>query len=641
MKIYELISKYAYISFDIFDTLIKRNVAKPSDLFKLMEKSCADIIGAESGFANKRIKAEGKAREKYNRPVTIYEIYGELKEEFGSYTDELMQIEIDTEIKQCCPNPMYADILKKCIEERKTVILISDMYLPSDLIKKMLNKCGIVGFNALYISCEHNARKSDGSLFKKVLCDYNLSPRQLLHIGDNRRSDFIIPILSGIRAIPVNNDQNTICRIPKEICSEKSFEFRTIQACICNCSREMNEWEKQGCKIFGPLLYGFTQWLINRLRNDGIYDVYFLARDGYMLKRAFEEIDHKDIKTHYLLCSRRSYQVPLIWKKPSFEDVTLPLRALPKMTLRTFIKRIGLEPNKYAGIALQHKISLDYEYKDYSFYNSNEIMEFYEQIKVDVIENSKKEYNGLIAYIQRQNFDKKIAVVDIGYQGSMQYALSNLLKAENMDVYVKGYYVSIDTGSAIISEGKIEAEGFISNNDIIKQFQNAGVQRGLFEIQFLAHQGSAHRFSLKDDQINIEYAPFEYEKNDSQKIDELKILDCYQNGAVSLVKYIYNSFGINVINVTPEISIYEYIHFANNPTLQQVKTWGSFRFYGISQTYVALPQKMRTYLCHSKLLKADFKSSIWRIGFVRRLMHINLPYGKLINLIHKIAEKDN
>ena len=32
-KIIEKIQKYKYISFDIFDTLIKRNVEKPSDIF--------------------------------------------------------------------------------------------------------------------------------------------------------------------------------------------------------------------------------------------------------------------------------------------------------------------------------------------------------------------------------------------------------------------------------------------------------------------------------------------------------------------------------------------------------------------------------------------------------------------------------
>ena len=32
-KIIKKIEKYKYISFDIFDTLIKRNVEKPSDIF--------------------------------------------------------------------------------------------------------------------------------------------------------------------------------------------------------------------------------------------------------------------------------------------------------------------------------------------------------------------------------------------------------------------------------------------------------------------------------------------------------------------------------------------------------------------------------------------------------------------------------
>ena len=639
MGLYELIPNYSYVSFDIFDTLIKRNVAKPSDLFILMEKNCVDILGVESGFTNKRIKAEGKARERYNRPVTIHEIYGELKEEFSSCLGELMQIEIDTEIQQCSPNPEYTKLLEKCVEERKTVILISDMYLPSEVITKMLQKCGILGYTSLYNSCEQRAKKSDGSLFKKVLFDYQLSSSQLLHIGDNLRSDCLVPALLGIRTVRVDNDQDKICRIPKEVSLNSAFEFRTLQACLRNCSREMNEWEKQGCKIFGPLLYGFTQWLLHRLRNDGIYDVFFLARDGYMLKRAFEEIGAKNINTHYLLCSRRSYQVPLIWKKPSFEDVTLPLRVLPKITLRTFIERIGLDPDEYADVALLYNLSLDREFSADTFYNSNEIRDFYEVIKEDVLENSKKEYEGLVAYCRQQNFGSRIAVVDIGYQGSMQYALSNILKAENIDVHIKGYYVSIDTGSTIISEGKVDAEGFISDVGIIEQFQNAGVQRGLFEIQFLSPEGSTHRFSIKDNQVDVEFAPFEYENNDRQKVDEISIIDRYQNGAVAFVEYMYTNFDMDVLIVTPEISIYPFIRFSNRPTLKQVRTWGRFRFYGLFQTYVALPQKKSIYLRHPKRLKVDFKHSIWRIGFMRSLFRITLPYNKIINVYYRMTEK--
>ena len=54
--LYEKIRDYKYVSFDIFDTLVKRNVEEPTDIFSIMEKT----VGL--GFKTKRIEAEKRAR---------------------------------------------------------------------------------------------------------------------------------------------------------------------------------------------------------------------------------------------------------------------------------------------------------------------------------------------------------------------------------------------------------------------------------------------------------------------------------------------------------------------------------------------------------------------------------------------------
>ena len=44
-KIIEKIQKYKYISFDIFDTLIKRSVEKPSDIVKVGDEILVKSLG--------------------------------------------------------------------------------------------------------------------------------------------------------------------------------------------------------------------------------------------------------------------------------------------------------------------------------------------------------------------------------------------------------------------------------------------------------------------------------------------------------------------------------------------------------------------------------------------------------------------
>ena len=54
-----VLESYNYISFDVFDTLIKRNVGRPEDIFEIIEQS-TNI----NSFKEKRINAEFRARSK-------------------------------------------------------------------------------------------------------------------------------------------------------------------------------------------------------------------------------------------------------------------------------------------------------------------------------------------------------------------------------------------------------------------------------------------------------------------------------------------------------------------------------------------------------------------------------------------------
>ena len=79
-----ILKHYDTISFDIFDTLVEREVCRPSDIFRIAGR---DVLGAEQedAFCRKRIIAEQIARErKENHEVVLDNIYEELLEEYGS-----------------------------------------------------------------------------------------------------------------------------------------------------------------------------------------------------------------------------------------------------------------------------------------------------------------------------------------------------------------------------------------------------------------------------------------------------------------------------------------------------------------------------------------------------------------------------
>ena len=75
---YELMDKSEIISFDIYDTLLQRDVAKPTDLFVFLEKELVKQNYAAYGFAECRIKAEKLAAKKYGEFTTLENIYDEI-----------------------------------------------------------------------------------------------------------------------------------------------------------------------------------------------------------------------------------------------------------------------------------------------------------------------------------------------------------------------------------------------------------------------------------------------------------------------------------------------------------------------------------------------------------------------------------
>ena len=61
------------VSFDLFDTLLIRPFARPTDLFRLMERFY-DV----PGFADRRIQAERDARKMIGHGVTLEDIYDQM-----------------------------------------------------------------------------------------------------------------------------------------------------------------------------------------------------------------------------------------------------------------------------------------------------------------------------------------------------------------------------------------------------------------------------------------------------------------------------------------------------------------------------------------------------------------------------------
>ena len=627
MKIKQIL-KYRYISFDIFDTIIKRNVKNPKDVFLIVEKKYEMLYGDNvCNYYKNRIIAEIEANKicKENE-ITINDIYNVLEKYYSKdVCNKLKEIEKNTEINICVPNKPIIDIYNEVLNKNKNLLITSDMYLDENTIKSILNKCGIVGYKKIYLSSSLKKRKIDGTLFNYICNDLKIKKSELIHIGDNILSDFIIPKIKGIGAIHIKNKKNNLF-YNKNVKKKYVKEYNNLENFISNSiDVNKNYYYKMGYETFGPILYGVVDFI-----NDKVLDknnMFFLSRDGYIIKKAFKIIN-PSINTHYFYASRRALIVPTLWKCSTFKEMINKLYIGDYIKVGNILQKLGIEPNQCNSILQKYKLNLDDNIKFEDIFKEDFQYIFQEMIPI-IHENSKKEYQVLTKYIEQEGFSGNVSIFDIGWNGNMQKALADITSSITQNIDINGYYVGVVPESKNI--GKINMKGFLfentSNRDI---YVCEKVINPIFESMFLAPHGSVKKYKLENEKVEPLFYDYEFkdciEKNAYEDI---------QSGALQFINDFINSDIKYIIDFNAYTSFYNMMKFAYKPNKIDVEAFGNFKFFDDEKIYIAKPKKIKYYIMHPKDFYNDLYNSGWKIGFLKRMTKINFFYKQIYLLYVK------
>ena len=131
-------------SFDIFDTTLIRKCGKPGNIFYIhAHRLYPNDKAKREDFLLWRKDAESEARRRApGKDVTIEDIYdSDELNGFDEYTTaQLIEVEKSIEAEQLIANPTIRDVIKQKREQGYTICFISDMYMPSAMLKELLER---------------------------------------------------------------------------------------------------------------------------------------------------------------------------------------------------------------------------------------------------------------------------------------------------------------------------------------------------------------------------------------------------------------------------------------------------------------------------------------------------------------------
>lgn len=321
-------------SFDIFDTLISRKVLQPTGIFygvreKMIRSDVKFPFYLVDKYPEHRKNAELNAREYYNKTlierntdrkeITFDMIFERLKDIHGLDDMQialLKEWELEIELDNVIPLEANIKLLKEHIADGDYVVLISDMYLPEDFIRKMLVKADkSLADIPLFLSSTYGVQKVNGNLFLEVYKSFKpfYDFEKWVHYGDNVQADQKAPRALFIRTVKIERPE------PDDLSSSLSssigtYDAQFVSAMIARFDACHSSPKEQFAYSFLPLWFvTYVSWAVYDAIEKGYETLYFISRDGYQLKRIADAIiDERklNIKTKYIYGSRRAWRIP-------------------------------------------------------------------------------------------------------------------------------------------------------------------------------------------------------------------------------------------------------------------------------------------------------------------------------------------
>lgn len=533
---------YKVVSFDLFDTLVVRPVMQPTDILK--------IVGARVGnpeyFREMRIYAEKYARRYKSEEqddIGLDEIYDRFQELYNITDSEkefVKATEIQVETDYIRPRHAVKKIYERARKTGTKVIVVTDMYLPIDVIKKILLENGYE-YDGLYVSSAENAAKGSGKLYEKLIrlfAEENISPSEILHIGDNLHADIAMARKAGWDAFYIPKTMTLFERNKKLYSYAQNtvpkLDNRFFVGFLANMlfddpfgeydenTYSNGEPQNIGLVFLSAFLLEFTLWLLKNLKENGYGTVYLVYRDGYLIEKIIKLLEpwlNHGVETVPVYLSRALRYNGYCREENGFLRAALDYKVSPKMKLDEFVtKRLLEEDAKEKENIIKiisNKCNIDRE----------DVVEDLERLFPalqdisDVYNRNAQSNMDLIDRYCKAIFPKKgkVAVFDVGYRGKV---VDFLRKQYGIDA--QGYHLLSYSLLEKHNEGAQHTQSYIQYG--VKTVNSIKILHNLLEDVISVEEGTANKIIEEGGELKV-YKEEYHNESDILKSIQDRILE--------------------------------------------------------------------------------------------------------------------
>lgn len=310
------IDAHDVVSADLFDTLLMRRTLFPADVFEIVSLRLNQRGIVIEDFPSKRLEGE-KELGKTTVP-TLFEIYSYILERYsipGIQPEELVRLEWETDRELLVPREDLCALLQEIHQSGKPLYIVSDSFYTKNQLAALLRHRGITGYTDILSSCDYRTGKTQ-RLFETLR--ERIPGRTCLHIGDSLDADVEGAKRSGLTACQLYSGLELLEKagylgLWDKIHSLSSrIQAGMLAASVFNSPFQFEEPERKihvtdayeiGCVFFGPIITGFVIWLYRQIRQQELKNIWFCARDGYLIKELYSQLE-QSVNSIYFLTSR-------------------------------------------------------------------------------------------------------------------------------------------------------------------------------------------------------------------------------------------------------------------------------------------------------------------------------------------------